>query len=257
MGCQLGLQSCRSLLVGIGAIGRGDGAASLPISAWRASRSGRCWSRSTGRSAKGLSVAYLGVRKDLTGKRYGQLVVTGLAGKRGRRFYWDCKCDCGNVIAARSDGLACGDYVSCGCAKGWLHGGTGSPEHKAWSRMLDRCYCPTNKAFKHYGARGIDVCAAWRASFAAFLSDVGSRPSPQHSLDRRNNNRGYYPDNVRWATKATQGRNRRTTKLSAAAAAEIRSLKGRATQKQLAEKFHVHPSMISRVQSGKCWSTCP
>ncbi len=78
----------------------------------------------------------------------------------------------------------------------------------SWKRMISRCHNPLDQNFAHYSARGITVCARWRESFDAFLSDAGPRPSTGHSLDRIDNDRGYEPGNVRWATATEQARNR-------------------------------------------------
>lgn len=75
--------------------------------------------------------------------------------------------------------------------------------------MKNRCSNPSNPAFKNYGARGITVCTRWQESFAAFLEDMGRKPSPELSLDRRNNDRGYAPSNCRWATRSQQNGNKR------------------------------------------------
>ena len=75
--------------------------------------------------------------------------------------------------------------------------------------MLQRCHNPRNPAYADYGARGIAVCAAWRASFDAFFADMGPRPSPAHSIDRKDNERGYEPGNCRWATRVEQNNNTR------------------------------------------------
>lgn len=85
------------------------------------------------------------------------------------------------------------------------------PEYMAWRNMIARCENPKRKDFASYGGRGIKVCARWRSSFGAFLADIGTRPSPQHSIDREDNDGNYEPDNVSWATKRQQGENRRTT----------------------------------------------
>jgi hypothetical protein len=74
--------------------------------------------------------------------------------------------------------------------------------------MLTRCRNPRNARYKDYGGRGITVCEAWR-SFEAFLADMGRRPSPAHSLDRRENDGNYEPGNCRWATPEEQANNRR------------------------------------------------
>lgn len=93
------------------------------------------------------------------------------------------------------------------------HGMAETPEYSAWKAMVARCHRPTHPMFKHYGARGIVVCEAWRTSFAAFFADMGARPSDAHSLDRIDNARGYSPDNCRWTTQDVQLRNTRRTRM--------------------------------------------
>jgi hypothetical protein len=77
--------------------------------------------------------------------------------------------------------------------------------------MLARCYNPKNPRYADYGGRGITVCDAWRHDFSAFLADMGRRPSKEHSLDRIDNDKGYSPDNCRWALPAEQMTNLRGT----------------------------------------------
>src|SRR5690348_1875486 len=94
-----------------------------------------------------------------------------------------------------------------------------TPEWRAWNSMIDRCRNNRNSAYERYGGRGIRVCARWLGrgtGFPRFLADVGRRPSPSHSLDRIDNERGYEPSNVRWATVAEQNRNRRCSRLISA-----------------------------------------
>jgi hypothetical protein len=79
-------------------------------------------------------------------------------------------------------------------------------EYIAWSAMRLRCSNPNTKHFEHYGGRGITVCARWENSYENFLADMGRRPSGR-SLDRIDNNLGYEPGNVRWATRAEQACN--------------------------------------------------
>lgn len=83
-----------------------------------------------------------------------------------------------------------------------------TPEFKAWDHMLQRCRNPRHPRYKDWGGRGITVCKRWE-KFENFLADMGMRPSAQHSLDRRNNDRGYDKRNCRWATPAEQRANRR------------------------------------------------
>lgn len=90
----------------------------------------------------------------------------------------------------------------------YLHGMKRSPEWKAWVNARRRCTDPSHPDWKNYGGRGITMCAEWLASFAAFYAHIGPRPAGL-TLDRRDNDRGYEPGNVRWATRSEQTANRR------------------------------------------------
>lgn len=83
-----------------------------------------------------------------------------------------------------------------------------TPEYRAWQSMKGRCLNPTDKNYRYYGGRGIAVFPEWVASYEAFLRDVGRRPADNLTLDRIDVNKGYEPDNCRWATRETQARNR-------------------------------------------------
>lgn len=90
------------------------------------------------------------------------------------------------------------------------HGLSKTPEYVLWKTMVMRCRNPNAQGYSHYGARGITVCDEWAQNPHAFLSYIGPRPSPQHSLGRKDNSKGYEPGNVRWETPDQQARNRRT-----------------------------------------------
>ena len=156
------------------------------------------------------------------GRRFGSLTVTGSSEIRiNEARFIECKCDCGTKRYTRVLKLLRGATRSCGCSKmrtgaschTYTHGMTRTAEFKAWSAMMDRCECQTNKDYPEYGARGIRVCGRWKESFKTFLSDMGVRPSPMHSLDRVNNDKGYSPDNCRWATRKQQANNRRGNRI--------------------------------------------
>lgn len=90
------------------------------------------------------------------------------------------------------------------------HGEWLSAEYRSWGAMKSRCLNPNSHAYSRYGGRGITVCDRWRDDFAAFLSDMGRRPSPQHTLDRFPDQSGNYePGNCRWATAKEQIANQR------------------------------------------------
>lgn len=88
------------------------------------------------------------------------------------------------------------------------HGKTRTPIHDAWRGMRSRCSNPNIKSYKDYGARGIKVCKRWD-KFENFYKDMGDKPTPQHTLDRINNEKDYKPSNCRWATRAEQNLNTR------------------------------------------------
>ncbi len=87
------------------------------------------------------------------------------------------------------------------------------PEYRAWEGMKRRCKETKTKDSRNYRERGITICEEWMESFVAFYEDVGPRPGPGYTLDRKDNDAGYVPGNVRWATYEEQNRNRRSVPL--------------------------------------------
>lgn len=148
----------------------------------------------------------------MKGEQYGRLTVVGVV--PGKPRLWTCVCSCGEQRVYAAKALERGRVVSCGCyrrEKSRRHGCSGAtPEYFAWQAMTARCSNPRHPSYKHYGGRGIGVCARW-SEFEAFHADMGPRPSPRHSIDRIDNSKGYEPGNCRWATQTTQIRNRRNT----------------------------------------------
>lgn len=158
--------------------------------------------------------------KDLTGEIFGRLTVLEFAYTKNEESYWKCCCSCGAEIIVRSKCLARGETKSCGCLalenlinRSKTHGLAGTPIHIAWCSMRERCNNPHNKSYARYGGRGIKICERWLNSFENFYEDVSKLPhfgEKGYSLDRINNDGDYCPDNVRWATRKEQCRNRRS-----------------------------------------------
>jgi hypothetical protein len=155
--------------------------------------------------------------KDLTGNRYGKLrVISLMPSEKGIPTRWMCKCDCGNDHPARAGNLQSGQTKSCGCARPQFdgsnktHGQSRSREYILWSTMKARCANPNREEYSRYGGRGIRVCDRWRGpnGFENFMADMGPRPSPQHTVERNDNDGNYEPSNCTWSTRKEQHKNR-------------------------------------------------
>lgn len=165
---------------------------------------------------------------DLTGKRFGRLIVICEAPKRraenGRsQRMWLCQCDCGKQKEVFGENLRCGKTLSCGCLHKEIisksrdqttHNGSRERLYGVWASMIKRCTKENNPAFNSYGGRGICVCDEWMdyAVFRHWALENGyyeSSSKGECTLDRINVNGDYRPDNCRWVSMKVQGNNRR------------------------------------------------
>jgi hypothetical protein len=152
----------------------------------------------------------------MIGTRFTRLTVIKELDRLHKQRRYLCRCDCGSEIAAYRPNLLQGRSRSCGCLKRELtsrlfttHGMSQTTEYKIWAGIRKRCYTTTYREYHLYGGRGIRMAREWKRSFEAFYRDMGARPSPSHSIERKDNNRGYNKDNCVWALAVDQTRNRR------------------------------------------------
>jgi len=219
----------------------------------RPSRLPQICAGSTSRSGAGF--AFMGKLQDLTGKTFSRLFVVGLAGRNNSGTHlWECLCQCGATTSATRGNLKNGHTKSCGCLRmdvsfqinlkhGHAHKGERTPTYRSWDAMKDRCLRQECEAFKHYGGRGIKICERWLHSFENFLADMGECP-PGLTIDRKNNDGNYEPDNCRWADRKTQANNNRRNR--------IMEFNGeRLTASQWADKLGIRSrTILERINNG-------
>jgi len=127
------------------------------------------------------------------------------------RIAFKCICECGTAVTVLKDNLASGHTKACGCVRMSRGGVCQTPEYLAWDRMKKRCAGADPHHKRYYTDRGISIDPRWE-SFENFFTDMGPMPAPGLTLERKNNDLGYSPDNCKWATWQEQSRNRRNSR---------------------------------------------
>ena len=187
---------------------------------------------------------------DLTDKRFGALTVIERSPRRSSGcIMWVCRCDCGNVVTVNGRDLRVGHTKSCGClyrGRKPTHGMTKTRIYNIWQHMISRCNRTSDKSYDRYGGRGITVCDEWLdfKTFAEWSFSNGYEDNL--TIDRIDNNKGYSPNNCRWATYKQQSNNRRCCKQY--------EMDGRKQNlKQWCEEFGVrYGTVVNRMRKG--WS---
>lgn len=154
---------------------------------------------------------------DLTGQRFGRLTVIERAISKGKNTVWFCQCDCGNTTVSDGYQLRNGITLSCGCYHKEFcgdahrkHGFTRTRLYRIYYKMKERCYKPSNDNYKYYGALGITICDEWLNDFRTFADwALANGYKDNLTIDRKDNSKGYSPDNCRWITIQAQQKNRR------------------------------------------------
>ena len=193
---------------------------------------------------------------DLTGLVFERLtVVEKVYQDKNYRWYWLCKCVCGNECVVIGSSLLDGNTKSCGCLRteklvssATKHGKAKDPLYPVWQAMRSRCFNINYKCYHNYGGRGITVCDEWKNSFMAFYNwaeIAGYRKGL--TLDRIDNNGNYCPENCRWVTQKENNRNTRSN--------HILTYKGESKLLTVwAEQLNIHPRTLSgRIERN--WST--
>jgi hypothetical protein len=151
-------------------------------------------------------------QRDRSGQKYGRWTVLKPSHSHRGYWHWVCKCDCGTERVVSGGLLTRGENggsTSCGCLRHdstTIHGMTKTRTFKSWESMLQRCTNPNAPDYHRYGAKGITVCSRWTA-FVEFFADMGERPEGK-TLDRKDNKKGYFPENCKWSTPSEQQRNK-------------------------------------------------
>lgn len=151
---------------------------------------------------------------DLSGQKFGYLTVLRFdENPENKRTRWICSCKCGNITSVQTQQLKQGKTISCGCrryeTKNQTHGMRKTRIYSIWCGMRARCFRKSDKNYERYGAAGISICDEWKNDFVSFYNwSMGNGYAEDLTIDRKDNAKGYCPENCRWITQGEQQRNK-------------------------------------------------
>lgn len=196
------------------------------------------------------------LKYDLTGQKFGRILVLKRAENKNRRVTYLCKCDCGKELVILAQNLANGTTKSCGCLKLELvtkraknlhrsHGKSKTRLYRIWCAMKCRCFNKNSKRYTDYGGRGITVCDEWKNDFVVFATWANANGyNDTLSIDRIDVDGDYEPSNCRWATVEEQNVNKRHSRYI--------SFKGeKKTITEWAREMHIdRKTLVFRLDTG-------
>lgn len=187
--------------------------------------------------------------KNLAGLKFGKLTVESVAESRNGHLYWLCICECGGSKIVRGSHLLSGNVRSCGCIVARkTHGGTGTRLWNIWIQMRQRCSYQNAPNYHRYGGRGIAVCEEWENSFEAFRNwALANGYRDDLTIDRKDNDGHYCPENCRWTTRKVQSNNTKRNR--------VLTLNGEEhTLSEWAEALSINPGTLSSRVNRQHWS---
>ena len=200
---------------------------------------------------------------EMTSENYGKLVVLNRSGKdKQGRVKWLCQCSCGKKKEIRGCHLRSGEIKSCGCLisesttkRFTTHGLRKKRIYKIWVDMRTRCNNENSKSYYTYGNRGIKVCYSWNSSFENFYNDMKKGYNNSLTIERIDNDKGYFKENCRWATNTEQARNKNNNTLNEEIVKVIRYYfnKKRYGVSRIASAINICRSNVYHVVKNNTW----
>lgn len=162
---------------------------------------------------------------DMIGMVFGKWTVIAKAKSKPGATMWLCRCECGKEKEVAAQALRNGTSTQCSMCRGKQLSsradprrrinGKYTPTYLTWDAIMHRCCYPNHVSYKDYGGRGITICDEWKNDYFAFydyVSKLDRFGEEGMTIDRIDNEKGYEPGNVRWATRAEQNRHKRNSK---------------------------------------------